>query len=49
MSEEDEEIIDTGHENAYYLIAFDPLDGSGNIDVNITIGTIFDAVSVSFS
>ena len=40
-SEEDEEIIDTGHENGPYLIAFDPLDGSGNIDVNITVGTIF--------
>lgn len=24
-----------------YLIAFDPLDGSSNIDVNISIGTIF--------
>ena len=24
-----------------YIIAFDPLDGSSNIDVNINIGTIF--------
>lgn len=24
-----------------YVLVFDPLDGSGNIDVNITIGTIF--------
>src|SRR5271170_3781132 len=24
-----------------YLVAFDPLDGSSNIDVNISIGTIF--------
>jgi fructose-1,6-bisphosphatase I len=27
--------------NARYLIVFDPLDGSSNIDVNISIGTIF--------
>ena len=27
--------------NGKYVIAFDPLDGSSNIDVNINIGTIF--------
>lgn len=27
-----------------YVIAFDPLDGSSNIDVNITIGTIFSVL-----
>lgn len=27
--------------NARYLVVFDPLDGSSNIDVNISIGTIF--------
>ena len=27
--------------NAKYVIAFDPLDGSSNIDVNVSIGTIF--------
>ena len=26
---------------AKYIIAFDPLDGSSNIDVNVSIGTIF--------
>ena len=39
-SEENEEIIplnDTGE----YLFATDPLDGSSNIDVNISVGTIF--------
>lgn len=40
-SEEDEDIIETANKNGKYLIAFDPLDGSGNIDVNITVGTIF--------
>ena len=24
-----------------YLVLFDPLDGSSNIDVNVTVGTIF--------
>jgi fructose-1,6-bisphosphatase I len=28
-------------ESANYIIAFDPIDGSSNIDVNIPIGTIF--------
>ena len=27
--------------NAKYVVAFDPLDGSSNIDVNVSIGTIF--------
>lgn len=42
-SEEDEEIRITraGRLTGKYLICFDPLDGSSNIDVNITIGTIF--------
>ena len=28
-------------ENAEYVMAFDPLDGSSNIDVNVSVGTIF--------
>ncbi len=41
-SEEDDDIIPVleGYEGNY-TIAFDPLDGSTNIDVNISIGTIF--------
>ena len=41
-SEEDAEVIpvDEGYEGKYTL-AFDPLDGSSNIDVNVSIGTIF--------
>lgn len=27
--------------DAKYVVCFDPLDGSGNIDVNVSIGTIF--------
>lgn len=41
-SEEDEHVVEFGDSpNAPYVIAFDPLDGSSNIDVNVSIGTIF--------
>lgn len=30
-----------GHPRGSYVVLFDPLDGSSNIDINITIGTIF--------
>lgn len=41
ISEEDEEIIDLSNNNGKYVVAIDPLDGSSNIDVNVSIGTIF--------
>ncbi len=31
-------------DSAKYIVAFDPLDGSSNIDVNISIGTIFSVL-----
>jgi fructose-1,6-bisphosphatase I len=31
-------------ETGKYIVAFDPLDGSSNIDVNISIGTIFSVL-----
>ncbi len=40
VSEEDEEITDLENDGKY-VIAIDPLDGSSNIDVNVSIGTIF--------
>jgi fructose-1,6-bisphosphatase I len=43
-SEENEEMIPINSEaskNAKYVVAIDPLDGSSNIDVNVSIGTIF--------
>lgn len=42
-SEESEGLvpIPEGCETGPYVIAFDPLDGSSNIDVNISVGTIF--------
>lgn len=41
ISEEQEDIYLTKHTSAKYIISFDPLDGSSNISVNISIGTIF--------
>jgi len=41
ISEEDEEMIQTGNVQGKYVVAIDPLDGSSNIDVNVSIGTIF--------
>lgn len=40
VSEEDDEIVEVNR-NSNYVIAMDPLDGSSNIDVNVSIGTIF--------
>ena len=42
-SEEHEDIIapSSSGERSQYLVYFDPLDGSSNIDVNVSIGTIF--------
>lgn len=41
ISEEVEEIILTGNNDGKYIVAMDPLDGSSNIDVNVSVGTIF--------
>lgn len=41
ISEEDDDMILTGNANGKYVVAIDPLDGSSNIDVNVSIGTIF--------
>lgn len=41
LSEEQEQLIDTGNHEAKYVVAIDPLDGSSNLDVDVSIGTIF--------
>ncbi len=42
-SEEDEEptILRRGIEGGKYCVVFDPLDGSSNLDVSVSVGTIF--------
>jgi fructose-1,6-bisphosphatase I len=37
-------VIPPPHRKGRYLLAFDPLDGSSNIDVNISTGTIFSVL-----
>lgn len=43
VSEENEEPVrfDRATQTGKYVIFFDPLDGSSNIDVNVSVGTIF--------
>jgi fructose-1,6-bisphosphatase I len=43
VSEENEEpvVFDRDSETGKYVVIFDPLDGSSNIDVNVSVGTIF--------
>jgi fructose-1,6-bisphosphatase I / sedoheptulose-1,7-bisphosphatase len=36
--------VDADSEKGKYLLAFDPLDGSSNIDVNVSIGSIFSVL-----
>ncbi|MCY7327405.1 MAG: fructose-1,6-bisphosphatase, partial [Saprospiraceae bacterium] len=43
-SEENDDIIHippVGSKASQYIVMFDPLDGSSNIDVNVSVGTIF--------
>lgn len=45
-SEEDEDIVPvpSGRKLGKYVVNFDPLDGSSNIDANVNIGTIFSVL-----
>jgi fructose-1,6-bisphosphatase I len=42
-SEEDERpiVVPRDREHGRYVVVYDPLDGSSNIDVNVSVGTIF--------
>lgn len=47
-SEEEEDIVDVSAGKPHgYLVAFDPLDGSSNIDTNMPVGTIFSVLPSS--
>jgi len=43
VSEENEEpiVIENEHKRGPFCVAFDPLDGSSNIDCNVSVGSIF--------
>jgi fructose-1,6-bisphosphatase I len=47
VSEEQDHIIDI-NENGKYLIAYDPLDGSSLVDVNLSVGSIYGIYEKSF-
>jgi fructose-1,6-bisphosphatase I len=38
--------VDSHYPRGEYLLLFDPLDGSSNIDVDVTIGTIFSVLRI---
>jgi len=42
-SEEEDEPV-WGSRDGRYLVTFDPLDGSSNIDINVSVGTIFSII-----
>jgi fructose-1,6-bisphosphatase I len=44
VSEEDDAPVVFDHAGAEFVVIFDPLDGSSNIDVNVNVGTIFSIV-----
>ena len=44
LASEEEDNFVAANEQGGYLVLFDPLDGSSNIDVNISIGTIFSVL-----
>ncbi|PSJ80231.1 class 1 fructose-bisphosphatase [Neisseria iguanae] len=45
LASEEEDTFVTCNANGGYLVLFDPLDGSSNIDVNISVGTIFSILA----
>ena len=49
LASEEEDSFVEANENGEYLVLFDPLDGSSNIDVNISVGTIFSVLKKNSS
>ena len=45
-SEEEEDFLIINN-NGKYIVAFDPLDGSGNIDLGLNTGTIFGIFDIT--
>ncbi len=41
ISEENDEAVQMGNPSGKYIVYLDPLDGSSNIDINVSIGSIF--------
>ncbi len=47
VSEEDDAPVLFDRPGAKYVVLFDPLDGSSNIDVNVNVGTIFSVQAMA--
>jgi fructose-1,6-bisphosphatase I len=45
IASEEEDLPVKGNDSGKYLVLFDPLDGSSNIDVNVSVGTIFSILT----
>lgn len=45
LASEEEDSFVNANSDGQFLVLFDPLDGSSNIDVNISIGTIFSVLA----
>ncbi|MCE2028210.1 class 1 fructose-bisphosphatase [Sessilibacter corallicola] len=46
IASEEEDLPVAGNKDGRFLVLFDPLDGSSNIDVNVSVGTIFSILEV---
>jgi len=47
IASEEEDNAVAGNEGGQYLVTYDPLDGSSNIDINVSVGTIFSIMNSS--
>lgn len=46
IASEEEDLPVAGNPGGRFLVLFDPLDGSSNIDVNVSVGTIFSILEL---
>ena len=46
IASEEEDLPVAGNADGRFLVLFDPLDGSSNIDVNVSVGTIFSVLEL---
>lgn len=47
IASEEEDFAVPGTEGGQYLVTYDPLDGSSNIDINVSVGTIFSIMNTT--
>ncbi|GLQ31319.1 class 1 fructose-bisphosphatase [Litoribrevibacter albus] len=47
IASEEEDFAVPGNDGGQYLVTYDPLDGSSNIDINVSVGTIFSIMNTT--